>query len=308
LADFEKPLAVTLGNSRASMQASYAGAQMLLNMGAGQLRQQGIEFDPTTLPPLDDILKHLEPSICGLRHTDDGLEFVSRQTVPSFGVSGVSTPILVALLLPAVQAARSAARRNQSLNNLRQIDLASINYEATYGRFPAARFGQGEKPGLSWRVAILPYLEQQGLYDRFHLDEPWDSDHNRALIAEMPEVYRSPASSAEPGKTNYLAIRGDDSIIADLPEGNQVRKIRDGVSKTALLVEVDDDRAVVWTKPDDYEWNADDPVAGLGNLHAGNVFLVAFADGHVVAISKDVDKKVLQALYTKSGAEVVDVP
>jgi hypothetical protein len=307
--DFKKPFALTLGNSRASMQASYSGAQLLLNMGAGQLRQQGIEFDPTTLPPLDDILKHLEPSICAMRRTDDGLELVSRQTIPSFGVSGASTPILVALLLPAVNAARAAARRNQSMNNLKMLALANANYESATGHFPAARFGKGENRGLSWRVAILPYLEGGGeLYDRFHHDEPWDSEHNRTLIGEMPAVYRSPASSAEPSKTNYLAIRGEDSIIADIEKGNPIRSIRDGTSKTALIIEVDDERAVTWTKPDDYEWAAGDPTAGLGNLHPGNIFLAAFADGHVTAISREVDKNLLQAIFTKSGGERADLP
>ncbi len=194
------------------------------------------------------------------------------------------------------------------MNNLRNIGLAVANHESATGRFPAAKFGNGDKPGLSWRVAVLPYLEEQALYERFRHDEPWDSEHNKKLIAEMPQTYRSPVSNAEPGKTIYLAVRGDDSIIADVEGGIRVRDVRDGVSKTVLAVEVNDDRAVTWTKPDDYEWDANDPAAGLGDMHPGNVFLAVFCDVHTIAISKSVDPDVLKAMFTRNGDEAFDEP
>ena len=307
LNDYEKPFLISFSDSRSSIQASYSVLQMLMNMGAGQLDQTGIDFDPTTLPPLHDIAKHLQPAVASLRRASDGIEFVSRQTMPQYGV-GVGTPVAVALLLPAVNAARAAARRNQSLNNMRNIGLAVANYEAVNNRFPAAKFGAGEERGLSWRVAVLPYLEERELYERFHHDEPWDSEHNKTLIAEMPSVYRSPVSNAEPGKTNYLAVRGEDSIIVDAEQGIRIREIRDGVSKTILAVEVNDDRAVTWTKPDDLEWDRNDPVAGLGDMHAGNVFLAVFGDVHTIAVSKSVDPDVLKAMFTRNGGERFDGP
>jgi hypothetical protein len=89
--------------------------------------------------------------------------------------------ILVALLLPAVQAAREAARRTQSTNNLKQLILGLLNYESANGHFPPhASYSPDGKPLLSWRVHILPYLEEQALYSQFRLDEPWDSEHNQS--------------------------------------------------------------------------------------------------------------------------------
>ena len=118
--------------------------------------------------------------------------------------------ILVALLLPAVQAAREAARRTQAMNNLKQQVLAMHNYHDAKKSFPAhAICDANGKPLLSWRVQILPYLEQQALYNEFHLDEPWDSDHNKPLIARMPVVYDDPSYNIAPGKTAYLAVVGE---------------------------------------------------------------------------------------------------
>ena len=94
--------------------------------------------------------------------------------------------VLVAMLLPALQGARNSARSTQCKNNLRQLGLGIINFESTTGRFPAsAIYSDDGKPLLSWRVHILPFIEQQHLYEQFRFDEPWDSEHNRKLIAQM---------------------------------------------------------------------------------------------------------------------------
>src|ERR1700676_3675353 len=102
--------------------------------------------------------------------------------------------VLIALLLPAVQAAREAARRAQCVNNLKQIGLAMHNYHSTYDCFPPAVTADDQgRPLLSWRVLILPYLEEAPLYAQFHLDEPWDSPHNLPLASKMPRVYTCPS-------------------------------------------------------------------------------------------------------------------
>ncbi len=88
--------------------------------------------------------------------------------------------------------ARDAAKRAQSMNNLKQLGLAMHNYHSVNQTFPPAIHAKDGKPLLSWRVFMLPFVEQQRLYERFHLDEPWDSLHNKQLIAEMPDVFRSP--------------------------------------------------------------------------------------------------------------------
>ena len=69
------------------------------------------------------------------------------------------------------------------------------------------------KPLLSWRVAILPYIEQQGLYQKFKLDEPWDSPHNQALLKEMPSTYVCPSrAQVEPFTTTYQVFTGKGAV------------------------------------------------------------------------------------------------
>ena len=107
-----------------------------------------------------------------------------------FGAIGCFwTLILIALLLPAVQQVREAARRTTSMNDMRQIVLAIHNYDAANLSFPPAKGRAGQE--LSWRVHILPYLDEMQLYEQFNLDEPWNSPHNLTLVDKMPEFGRS---------------------------------------------------------------------------------------------------------------------
>ncbi|MDC0935748.1 DUF1559 domain-containing protein [Pirellulales bacterium] len=215
--------------------------------------------------------------------------------------------VLVALLLPAVQAAREAARRNSSMNNMKQLILGMLNYESARGEYPAhAVYGDGDKPLLSWRVAILPYLEHQALYNRFHLDEPWDSEHNRKLIPLMPAVFLDPSSglSMEEGKTHYLGPLGPGTLFTGKDRGRQIREVTDGTSNTIALVQVSDDGAAIWTKPDDWKFDPENPLRDLGGLHPG-IFQAVFCDGHVRSISEAIDLDALRALMTVDGGEIV---
>lgn len=210
--------------------------------------------------------------------------------------------ILVALLLPAVQAAREAARRTQSMNNLKQLGLAMHNYHDIHKSFPArASFDSQGKPLLSWRVHLLPFLEQQGLYKQFHLNEPWDSPHNRKLIPRMPAVYQNPSAPAKPGMAHYLALVGKGAVF----EGNSgcgLAHITDGVSNTLLLVEVNPDRAVIWTKPEDLAFDPEKPLAGLGKAHPGG-FLALFCDGSVRFLSETLDPTFFRRLVEKADGQ-----
>ena len=218
------------------------------------------------------------------------------------GLEFTNTAIAVGLLLPAVQQAREAARRAQSNNNMKQMMLAFHNYHDAYGHFPAqANYDNNGKPLLSWRVHILPFIDQQALYSRFKLNEPWDSPHNRKLIRLMPRTYANPNLPAG-SATNYLAVIGPDSVFSKT--GIRIQRIADGTSNTAMMVEVNADRAVSWTKPVDHEFNEKAPKAGLGALRPG-VFLTAFADGTVRGVRISVDPNILRALVTKSGREVI---
>jgi prepilin-type processing-associated H-X9-DG protein len=219
-------------------------------------------------------------------------------------LGGAQVAVLSALVLPAVQAARAAAQRTQGMNSLKQVALAMLTYEAAQRRFPArAIVDKQGKPLLSWRVRILPYIEQQALYDKFKLDEPWDSPNNRELIKLMPSVYGQPNPE---GKTNILVPVVKGTLFGEA-EGVTIAKIKDGSSFTILAVEADDARAVVWTKPADLELNLDNPLLGLGALRPGG-FNAAFADGHVDFLKSTINPAVLRALFTYDGGEEVQYP
>src|SRR6185295_10166602 len=136
----------------------------------------------------------------------------------------------------------------------KQIMLAMHNYHDIHKRFPAQAIydKSGKLPLLSWRVLILPFVEENGLYKEFHLDEPWDSEHNKKLIEKMPAIFNSPGADLPPGKTCYVVPRGKNTLFEG-DKGMRDRDIVDGTSKTIMLVEVGADKAVTWTKPDDME-------------------------------------------------------
>ena len=193
----------------------------------------------------------------------------------------------------------------QSTNNLQQIALGMLNFEAATKTLPAA-FASGEngEPLLSWRVALLPFMGQAELAAKFKLDEPWDSENNKQLIEKMPEIYKAPGSKAAAEfKTVYLTVRGDKTPF---PGAKSVRlaDITDGASKTVMVVQASEDKAVIWTKPDDFEIDEKNPTVGLSSLY--RTFLAVFCDGHVEELPKDVDFDDLNSMFTRNGAEPLD--
>jgi hypothetical protein len=194
-----------------------------------------------------------------------------------------------------------------AVNDMRRLGLAIANYEATYGWLPgnAIRSADG-KPLLSWRVAILPYIEQQNLYVQFHLDEPWDSEHNKKLIAKMPPIFSSGNDKlSAQKKTVYLAPVGKNTIFE--PDGQKVRiaDITDGTSNTIMLVRAAD-QAAIWTKPDDLNFDPDKPLAGL-ERPGMNYFLALMGDGSTKLISNNLPAKSLAAAFTRNDGIPVDL-
>jgi hypothetical protein len=216
-------------------------------------------------------------------------------------------------LLPAVHAAREAARTNTSRYNIKQLQLAMLNYNDVNGRFPAAGVDAGNSATdgtqLSWRVHILPYLDESAasLYEQFHLDEPWDSEHNRTLIPMMPATFENPNRPADAGAgtTNYLAVTGPGAFFQGEQPGPRFQDIRDGVSQTLLIVEADPDQAVIWTKPADWQFDPQNPTQGLGNLRRG-VFLAGMADGSVHRIANAINPQEFADMVTRDGGAPSD--
>jgi hypothetical protein len=297
-----------------SFAAGYAQVQMFLPVIKSLAEQNEIPLalEASDLPSIRTITQHLRPSVTVLRRTAKGLESESHSTLPGPSV-GATTGVLVALLLPAVQASREAARRASSSNQIKQQMLALHNYvDAFGGAFPPAyTVDKDGKPLLSWRVAILPYLEQQALYKQFHLDEPWDSDHNKRLIEQMPRIFRSPNSQAKPGMTVYLGVGGEQGVLAKPAaagaKGTMIRDIKDGTSNTIVIVEASDESAVEWTRPVEWVPDASNPLKGLLGMRP-NGFLAGFADGHTAFVSTNVDPNMLGDLFKPSAGHQVELP
>jgi hypothetical protein len=211
-----------------------------------------------------------------------------------------------ALLVETLRRIRGDFEEREAANQFKQILLALHNYHDVHKEFPPAVFtDKAGRPLLSWRVHLLPYLEQNDLYKQFHLDEPWDSEHNKKLIARMPKVF---ASSDRPelsrqGKTTYLVPVGKDTVFPGTT-AIRIRNIPDGTSNTIVLVDATADRAVIWTKPDDLAIDLDNPSKGL-SLSVHKKYLVGIGDGSVRLLNRDISKTTLRAAFTRAGGEVL---
>ncbi len=208
-------------------------------------------------------------------------------------------------LLDGVQKVREAAARIQSANNLKQLALAMYNYESANNHFPAnAIYDKDGKPLLSWRVMILPYVDQQVLYNQFKLDEPWDSEHNKKLLEQMPKVFAAPAQSEESLKKHETVYQGfvGAGAFFDGKKGVAVADITDGTSQTIMLVEAS--KPVPWTKPDDVPFDAGKLLPKVGGLFP-HLFQVGMCDGSVRGVSTSVKEETLRAAITRNGGEVL---
>lgn len=222
--------------------------------------------------------------------------------------------LAVGLVMPAVSESVAHSRRDACTRNLKQIGLALHNYHSVYGAFPAAAITDPSgRPLLSWRVLILPYMEQspigeRSLYDEFHLDEPWDSPHNLALLDRMPPIFSCPADHSRWGRTRYLGIHGPHAMFEG-GEGVPVSSVRDGTSNTILLAEAE--HAVAWTKPEDHQYapktSGEAESSGLpefGSPHRSG-FQGLFGDSSVRFIKHSIEPRTLHALLTRDGNEAI---
>jgi prepilin-type processing-associated H-X9-DG protein len=195
------------------------------------------------------------------------------------------------------------------MNNQKQIALALLNYESVYGHFPPAYITDADgNPMHSWRVLILPFLEQQALYDSYNFDEPWDSPANAAVTAQCPYIYQCVEDPANVGSsdTNYLAIVGPNTILAppssDMPmeeqrknSGTKMRDVTDGTSRTVMFTE----RAATgihWASPEDIPNNNTISIDSTAHRVGANL---TFADGHIeFQVNNDPNQISLQSMAT----------
>ncbi len=232
--------------------------------------------------------------------------------VLAVGVAGVIALVVVG----RVAASREEENRHSlCLNNLKQIGMALVLYRQTqHAYLPPYLTDDDGRPMHSWRVLLLPYLadeEATALYKQYNFDEPWNSPSNLRLAARMPEIYACPSSDAGSGKTNYLAVVGEETMWRVPKEGRMpARFITDGPADTIMVVE--SAAAVPWLEPRDLSFDdlrrgikapSDKPGVSSGHNGGANV---AFADSRVMCLETATPGSALRAMATIAGGEDVD--
>ncbi len=238
--------------------------------------------------------------------------------------------VLVALLLPAVQAARESARRATCKNRLHQIGIALHAYHDVHEELPVGctewRPWRGvDERQLAWSAFLLPQLEQQSLYDSLDLDLPFDHPVNAEAAATVLPMYLCPSASrgaelsSGRGPAHFGGMYGERITSPNSPpkgvmlidQSTALREITDGTSHTIVVAED--------TAFEDGQWIngrnlfdqafAVNAAPGFENDirsdHPGGAQAV-FADGSVHFLADDLPLEVLAALCTRAGGEVID--
>ena len=183
--------------------------------------------------------------------------------------------------------------------NLKQIGIAMHNYNTVYQKLPASaapRFkAKKSAPAISWRVAILPFIDGQELYEEYNFDEPWDSEHNKQFLDRIPDVFKSPYPNTPVGHTHIQGLAGDDRGMG-IKEAYGFRDTFDGTANTVLVAETTD--SVPWTKPHD--------VSGFPKLRKDEIRFLMM-DGRVVQVP-EIESDLFKKMMTRAGGEAIELP
>lgn len=277
--------------------------------------------------PCNSKSNETEPGNHGTEKTQSHVQTLNRWKQPARSLRNrliesliIVIPIFIILLLiilPNIQLARTPGLTTCSKSNMSQISRALFFYKERHGCMPADIYGprdptadpsEPRKPLLSWRVRILPFMERRDLYEKFHLDEPWDSPHNRTLIDQMPMLLHSPRSYLDPKdcRTNYLAIKGPATAFSEKYNRLPIEEIPDGPEHTVWLIEVRDELAEVWTRPTDVvvENENKDILKQYGGIGWSGI-LVSYLDGTAVKLDESITPEEFYRLCTCDDSEDV---
>ena len=331
---------ISITDPRETVKSLLGTAPMLMTFvgfGMSQQARMGrpgptLPFNVDDVPPTELVTAPLFPNVSVCTADDAGIRWRSRTSIPSIplttsfgGGSGVAvTGTLVALLLPAVQQARVAARRTQSRNNLHSIGIAMHNYHDVHNMFPPGTHPNDVldvEKRFSWMAEILPFVDQSALFDRLDMDRAWNDDKNKAMTNSQIMTYMNPNEppGPNPGVTQYVGLAGVGEDAPTLPAGHKragvfgydrvtrIRDIRDGTSNTVAVSEASGADArwaaggkqtirALTKKP---YINGPD---GLGGSFPGGSFML-FCDGSVKFISESIDPALMESLSTVAGEE-----
>lgn len=223
--------------------------------------------------------------------------------------------LILALILPPVQTCGPPARRTECKNNLKQLALAMHNYHDEYGSFPPAYIAdEGGRPMHSWRVLLLPFLENRELYELYRFDEPWNGPHNRLLGSLMPRAFRCPSDEGPASNTSYLVVAGPKTVFPGATSVG-IKDITDGTANTILLVEAAGS-GINWLEPRDLSYEealhgvntkaAAGMNLGISSHHEGGA-QAAFVDGSVRYLRDTLTADQLRPLLERNDGQLVDL-
>lgn len=333
---------ITVGDPRVSWHALMKLAPVLMSAGQIALKEERIIPRDTVLPitvadlpPAELIARPLFPNVTITTSDDNGVLFTTRKSLPGIPIVGgigegnglVTVAIGTALLLPAVQQAREAARRSQSKNNLKQLALSVHNYHDTYGHMPVGTHPNEKLKAderLSWLASVLPFVDQSALFEKVDFEESWDDEANEAAAKTRIPVFMNPGRPVNPngpGETHYVGIAGlgkDAPMLAvthkragvfGINRKTRFRDITDGTSNTMMTSEASG-KIGPWIAGGDSTIrpltkkpyiNGPD---GIGGPFRGGV-QIGIADGSVRFVSENIDPTIFERLATMADGNVL---
>jgi hypothetical protein len=333
-------VSLTLSDPRPGYRMVLNWVPLMVGIAMTQMQQEGmlqrgarLDFNASDIPPAELVTRPLHINIRMQTANEEGFESHSKSSlggIPLVGGGGgpgvATSSVAIALLLPAVQQAREAARRTQSQNNLKQIGLALHNYHDVFGHFPEGTIPNDQlapDKRLSWLVSVLPYIEQAALYNAIDRNAGWQADVNSRFVETSIPVYINPSIGTGPG-ANFAHYAGCAGVGVDGPtlspgheragifgydRFSRLRDITDGSSNTIMVFEVQDDlgpwaqggKATVRSLTREPYIHGPD---GIGGRHTGGAY-VLMGDGSARFISENVDPTLMKALATQAGGERV---
>lgn len=233
---------------------------------------------------------------------------------------GILAVMSALFMFGVLRLASESVNRSMCGSRLKELACGLHNFHQAREHFPPAYTVDEDGNRLhSWRVYVLPYMEEGELYEKIRLDEPWNSPYNRQFADKMPYLFRCPANPNQDrtdGITDYLMITGPGTVGAG-PKGTSIKDITDGTANTIILIEVANS-GINWMCPYDYDIAEAGFVAGpdgkgaskspdtpkVSSYHA-TIAQALLCDGMIKCISKSIDPELLEGLFTINGGEDV---
>jgi len=263
------------------------------------------------LPAIPNYLNQLS-QLPTKRELADALMLDMRQGLKSIDIQQRGNLVRLSFQFPQrvfesiVAIRKDVAEQQESTKNARMIALAMLSYTQAYFQYPpAVKYSKTSAVPVSWRVLILPFLGEKKLYEEYNQNEPWDSEQNKKVLAQMPAVFRSAGAPQDSTNTHYVVLTHSKSLFPlatpTVPAAVPQRMVIDGTSNTLMLVEATD--GIPWTQPEDLPI-ADPPTIPKLGIGPGPMFLAAFGDGTLRRLPREMDDKLFAGILLRNDGSV----